>query len=461
MPSNIDPAYVAREAEASLVAALFSDVGIDVFNRISLVVSEDDFVTPEGRATFSAFTALVAASQTPDSTTLVSRIKSSQGFYSQLGEAVANAYATPYSLENVEQYARAVAEKSNARKIKQRLDVLSEQTALIGGERTSAEVLQDVDALSTSFEKRSSEVELLKEPQEALDVFLARQEDIQQGDYVGIPSGIEELDRKVTMGPGNLVIVAARPGMGKTVLAQNIAVAGVKHGDAQAEDEICAFFSLEMETPSLLNRWMAHLGSIDYARILKSSITDDEWGRLPLAMDRYIKANVRIDTDAILTPSILRSKIRLLKTQTKKKIGKIIVDYLQLMSADRRDRGWSNRQEEITEISRQLKLIAKEEKAVVVALSQLNRGVESRPNKRPGLADLRESGAIEQDADIIMFVYRDDYYNPDSDFKGQAEIIVGKGREGGVGTVFARFQGQFQCFSDLPQHQSSYENSFS
>lgn len=436
----------APEAEASVVAALMGDEGRAAFDRLAVKVDVEDFFVAECRLVFAAFGALVAKGVVPDASTLATYIKASTGYTEKVGHVISQASATPYLLENVDAYGIAIHEKAVARKVRTELLSLADKTKLIGGELSSEDVLRQADAISLKFEGRGAEVQLLNPPSAALTAFVERLDAVEKGDVVGVKFGLAELDRRVTFMPADLVIIAGRPSMGKTALALSGPLDEARAPPEKQDDSLVAVFSLEMDTEKLMTRCMSNLGTIDHDHLKRATLNDSEWNSLTLAIQRFDASSIRIDCDPILSISILRSKLRLLKAQTGKKLRSIYIDYLQLMTVDSRDGYHANRAEQIAYISRNLKLIAKEEKATVFALSQLNRAVESRPDKRPGMGDLRESGALEQDADTIIMVYRDEYYNPDSEWKGMAELIVAKARDGGAGTVMVEFRGQYQQF---------------
>jgi replicative DNA helicase len=264
---------------------------------------------------------------------------------------------------------------------------------------------------------------------------LDRVEEMSQNpnDITGVPTGFFDLDRMTSgMQAGDLIVLAARPSMGKTALAINIA-----ENVALKEGLPVAVFSMEMGASQLAIRIVGSIGRIDQGRLRTGKLQDEEWPRLAEAVERLRTVSLSIDETPGLTPSELRASARRLARNCGK-LGLVVVDYLQLMSGSSGSDG-DNRATELGEISRGLKMLAKELQCPVIALSQLNRGVEQRTDKRPMMSDLRESGAIEQDADVIMFIYRDDYYNKDSKEPGVAEIIIGKQRNGPTGTVKLTF----------------------
>ena len=269
-------------------------------------------------------------------------------------------------------------------------------------------------------------------------------------DITGVPTGFYDFDRMTSgLQPGDLIVLAARPSMGKTALAINIA----EHVALQ-EGLPVAVFSMEMGASQLAIRMVGSIGRIDQSRLRTGKLNEDEWPRLSEAIEKLRSVSLFIDETAGLTTSELRANARRLSRRCGK-LGLIVVDYLQLMTGSSGSDG-ENRATELGEISRGLKMLAKELQCPVIALSQLNRGVEQRTDKRPMMSDLRESGAIEQDADVIMFIYRDDYYNKDSKEPGVAEVIIGKQRNGPTGTVKLTFLKPITKFESMASSHSDY-----
>ncbi|MNY07753.1 Replicative DNA helicase [compost metagenome] len=269
-------------------------------------------------------------------------------------------------------------------------------------------------------------------------------------DVTGVPTGFIDLDKMTSgMQAGDLIIVAGRPSMGKTAFSLNI-------GEHVAVEQglPVAVFSMEMAGVQLAMRMLGSVGRLDQHRLRTGRLLDEDWPRLTHAIQRMNDAQLFIDETPALNPMELRARSRRLARQCGQ-LGLIIIDYLQLMSGSG---GGENRATEISEISRSLKGLAKELNCPVIALSQLNRSLEQRPNKRPVMSDLRESGAIEQDADVILFIYRDEVYNPDSQDKGTSEIIIGKQRNGPIGTVRLTFLGQFTKFDNFSGGPAFFDN---
>lgn len=268
----------------------------------------------------------------------------------------------------------------------------------------------------------------------------------QKGHITGLETGFRDLDYKTAgLQKSDLVLIAARPAMGKTALVLNIAEYIALHSSSTI-----AMFSLEMSKEQLVKRMLAMNSKVDSQKIRTGSLEDEEWGKLVESVRRLGNSNLVIDDTSGITASELRSKCRKLKME--KGLDLVIIDYLQLMSGSGRRRG-DNRQQEISDISRSLKVMARELNVPVIALSQLSRAVEQRPDKKPMLSDLRESGAIEQDADMVMFLYRDEYYNPDTELKGQAEVIIAKQRSGPTGSVHLAWLAQYTKFGNLEQEE--------
>lgn len=457
--------YFALEAEQSIVAALFSEQSAEAYDRLVLGVKADDFYYEHHKVIFQAYGVLVERGVKADAITLATHIKSSEGFDHRVEDAVANALSVPFSMANIEAYAEAVAEKARARQLHIRLTEINRRTSQVGGAFTSKDLLREIESVGMAFGEDERTNELLRPPSDLMGAAIERLEHLQNGDIVGVKTGIEGLDEKLGgLMPGNLVIVAGRPSMGKTAFALNIAI---EHGirnvqeptdETSIESPVIAVFSLEMSNTQLGFRCIANIGSIDHDRLRKAELTEQDWNKLPYALGKYERSAIHTDFDATLTPSVLRSKLRLLKRKLKRDISLVVVDYLQLMSGD--NAHYSNRNEEVTDISRNMKRIAKEFSCPVIALSQLNRALEQRADKRPMMSDLRESGAVEQDADIILFLYRDEYYNPDSSYKGIAEVIAAKARDGGTGTVPAEFIGEHQRFRSMSHGAHSYESKY-
>lgn len=342
---------------------------------------------------------------------------------------------------NIKHYAKIVQEKSVLRRL---IKVTEKVTAnCYMDKQPLEEILDDTEKqVFDVVQKRSaSEFENIR------DVVLRTLDSIEQaarqkGHITGLETGFRDLDYKTAgLQPSDLILIAARPAMGKTAFVLNLAEYIALHSSSTI-----AMFSLEMSKEQLVKRMLAMNSKVDSQKIRTGSLEDDEWGKLVESVRRLGNSNLVIDDTSGITAAELRSKCRKLKME--KGLDLVIIDYLQLMSGSGKRKG-DNRQQEISDISRSLKIMARELNVPVIALSQLSRAVEQRPDKKPMLSDLRESGAIEQDADMVMFLYRDEYYNPDTELKGQAEVIIAKQRSGPTGSVHLAWLAQFTKFGNL------------
>ncbi|RZL08275.1 MAG: replicative DNA helicase, partial [Rubrivivax sp.] len=355
------------------------------------------------------------------------------------------AYSVP-SAANMRRYAEIVRERAVLRKLVSVSDEIASNAFNPQGKQVSA-ILDEAESkiLKIGEEGNRNKQGFHSMPNLVVDLLDRVQELADNGaeDVTGVRTGYFEMD-SMTAGlqKGDLIVLAARPSMGKTAFALNI-------GENVAVNEglPVAVFSMEMGASQLALRMVGSIGRINQQNLRTGRLSDDEWGRLSETVEKLRTANVFIDETAALSPGELRSRARRLARQFGGTLGLIIVDYLQLMSGSGGNE--ENRATVIGEISRGLKALAKELQCPVIALSQLNRSVETRPDKRPMMSDLRESGAIEQDADVIMFIYRDEYYNKESKEPGVAEIIIGKQRNGPVGTVKLAFVKSNTRFENL------------
>ncbi len=439
------------EAEQSVLGGLMlSSVAWD---QVADKLTEVDFYREDHRFIFRAINDLHESSQPCDAVT-VSEWFESHGKVEQVdgGRYISQLANNTPSAANVGAYADIVREKSILRSLIDAGTQITSSAFAVDG-RTSQTLLEEAERLVfTIADKGSRSGSGFVTVQETLKGAMAKIEELNafEGDITGIPTGYQDFDR-LTAGlqPSDLIIVAGRPAMGKTTFAMNLAEnAAIKHGKS------VAVFSMEMASMQLVMRMFSSLGQIEQNRIRTGTLDDMDWPKLTSAMNLLHKSNIYIDDTAALSPAELRARARRLKREHD--IDMIVVDYIQLMAVpDTRE----NRATEIAEISRSLKAIAKELQVPVVALSQLNRALEQRPNKRPMMADLRESGSIEQDADLIVFIYRDEVYNPETSEKGKAEIIISKHRNGSTGTVQLAFQGPWLRFVNLaPESAYQYDH---
>ena len=432
------------EAEASVLGGLLLDNA--AWDRIGDVVRADDFYRADHRIIFEVVAKLIDAGRPADVVTTFEALQGLGRAEEVGGLAYLNtlAHETP-SAANIVRYAEIVRDRAILRFLVSVSDQIASQ-ALNPAGRETRQILDEAESqifqIGEQGARRSAGFQNFHD---VLARVVDRVDDLYKNpnpsDVTGVPSGFFDLDQKTAgMHPGDLMIIAGRPSMGKTSLALNTA-----EFVAIAERLPVAIFSMEMGAEQLAMRVLCSVGRLDAQRVRTGRLTEDDWGRLTQAMTQTKEASIHIDETPALNPLELRSRARRLSRQYGK-LGLIVVDYLQLMSASS---SGENRTTEISEITRSLKGLAKELGCPVLALSQLNRTVEQRTDKRPVMSDLRESGAIEQDADLILFIYRDEVYRPDTPDKGVAEIIIAKQRNGPIGTVRLTFLGQFTKFENF------------
>ncbi len=437
------------EAERSLLGSMMlSETGWDA---VADLVSARDFYFPRHAHIFTGLGELADAAEPPDVVTLSEALEKKDlletaGGLGYLAELVNN---TP-SAANIRAYARIVHDRATLRRIIAAAGDI--QTAAFNPDgRQASEVLDSAErimmAVGEAGLKQGGPVpvdELIKEAIDKIDELFDR-----KGAITGLSTGFLDLDDKTSgLQPADLIIVAGRPSMGKTSFAMNL----VENAVLKNEKPILVF-SMEMPAGSLMMRMLSSVGKIDQTRVRNGQLEDEDWSRLSAAMQQLKNKALFIDDTPALTPTEMRTRARRVAREHGE-LGMIMVDYLQLMQTAGSSEG---RTAEISEISRNLKSMAKEFNCPMVALSQLNRSLEQRPNKRPVMSDLRESGAIEQDADLIMFIYRDEVYNEDTEDKGVAEIIIGKQRNGPIGTSRLAFIGQYTRFENLARGDYGFD----
>jgi replicative DNA helicase len=431
------------EAESSVLGGLLLDNG--AWDRVGDLLVDSDFYRYEHRLIYGAAGALINASKPADVITVFEHLQN-QGKAEECGGlAYLNSLAQYVpSASNIRRYAEIVRERSILRKLVSASDEIATNAFNPQG-RAVDRILDEAEQKIFNIGEEGSR---MKQGFQSMDSLVVKLLDRVQemadnpNDITGVPTGFYDLDRMTSgLQAGDMVVLAARPSMGKTAFAINIA----EHV-ALNEGLPVAVFSMEMGASQLAVRIVGSIGRIDQGHLRTGKLSDDEWPRLTEAIERLRTVSLHIDETPGLTTSELRANARRLARQCGK-LGLIVVDYLQLMSGS--STNGDNRATELGEISRGLKMLAKELQCPVIALSQLNRSVETRTDKRPMMSDLRESGAIEQDADIIMFIYRDDYYNKDSREPGVAEIIIGKQRNGPTGTVKLAFLKPLTRFESL------------
>ena len=431
------------EAESSVLGGLLLDNS--AWDRVGDLLTDSDFYRYEHRLVYSAVGALINGSRPADVITVFEHLQSLGKADEVGGLAYLNSLAQYVpSASNIRRYGEIVRERAILRKLVSASDEIS-TTAFNPTGKPVAQILDEAEQKIFNIGEEGSRMKQGFQSMDSLVVdLLDRVEEMSQNpnDITGVPTGFYDFDRMTSgLQPGDLVVLAARPSMGKTALAINIA----EHV-AVNEGLPVAVFSMEMGAAQLAIRIVGSIGRIDQGHLRTGKLSDDEWPRLTEAIEKLRSISLHIDETPGLTPSELRANARRLARQCGK-LGLIVVDYLQLMSGSSSD--GDNRATELGEISRGLKMLAKELQCPVIALSQLNRSVEQRTDKRPMMSDLRESGAIEQDADVIMFIYRDDYYNKDSKEPGVAEVIIGKQRNGPTGTVKLAFLKPITKFESL------------
>ena len=440
------------EAEQSVIGGLLRDNA--AWDRIADFMHADDFYRYDHRIIFEQLVRLINAGKPADVITVFEAL-------SMLGKAddvgglqYLNAMAqnTP-SAANIRRYAEIVRDRGILRKLITVADEISGNAFNPQGKEVK-EMLDEAESKIFAIAEQGARgaqgwvavQPLLTQVVERIDELYSRDN---QSEITGVPTGFIDLDRMTSgLQPGDLVIVAGRPSMGKTAfsinIGENVAIeAGLP----------VAVFSMEMGGTQLAMRMLGSVGQLDQHRLRTGRLNDEDWPRLTHAIQKMNDAQLYIDETPGLNPIELRARARRLSRQCGK-LGLIVVDYLQLMTGSK---AGDNRTAEISEISRGLKGLAKELHCPVIALSQLNRSLEQRPNKRPIMSDLRESGAIEQDADVIIFLYRDEVYNPDSPDKGTAEIIIGKQRNGPIGAIRLTWIGQYTKFGNYSGSLATYQ----
>lgn len=430
------------EAEQSVLGGLLLDNA--AFDRVADIVTDEDFYRFDHKLIWQHITRLIGLARPADVVTVFESLSVAGKQEEVGGLAYLNALAhnTP-SAANIRRYAEIVRERSTLRKLVTVADDISSAAFNPQG-KEARQILDEAETRVFQIAQEGArgsqgflEIQpLLSQVVERIDELYHREGD---SEVTGVPTGFIDLD-KMTSGlqPGDLVIVAGRPSMGKTSFSMNIG----EHV-AIAQGLPVAVFSMEMGAVQLAMRMVGSVGLLDQHRMRTGKLTADDWPRLTHAVQQVQEAQIYIDETPGLSSMEVRARARRLARQCGQ-LGLIIIDYLQLMSSS----GGENRATEISEISRSLKGLAKELNCPLIALSQLNRSLEQRPNKRPVMSDLRESGAIEQDADLILFIYRDEVYNPDSPDKGTAEIIIGKQRNGPIGSARLTFAGASTRFLD-------------
>jgi replicative DNA helicase len=432
------------EAERGVLGGILKDPGTQ-FDKVAGVLDAEDFYRPEHQLIFEAIETLTVAGRIVDPVTVIDVAE--QGGRQVPSGAVQylrKLMARTDDLASVAGWAQIVKENAQRRQVMQ---ACSETIARIrsGQGRTISELTSDLEARLQLIGDGARNAEstigsVASYSAKALDLIQEAHEKKTEDGVTGVRTGLQSLDEETSgLQRGDLIILAARPSMGKTSLALQIA-----ENVAMYEKLPVVVFSMEMGGTQLAMRQISGLARIDQKRLRSGDLREQEWSDLTEAVDRLSRLDEWIDTQGGLTASEMRSRIRQF-TKKHGKPGLVVIDYLQLMTGKDDEKLRAN---EVAAISRALKAMAKELDVPVMALSQLNRSVELRPDKRPMMSDLRESGSLEQDADVILFIYRDDYYNADSQYKGQAEVIIGKQRTGPTGMVMMGFDKQHSRWND-------------
>lgn len=429
----------AEEAEAGIISAMFKDR--EVIQDIVQLVRDTDFYKPENAILFKAILEIDESGQSVDLVTMTNKLRKENllekaGGVFYLGQIA----AAPSTVYNVKQYAKIVQEKSTMRQLIRISDGI--RNRCFDDAEPVESILDDAERLVLDISKQRQRNDVTR-VDEIVPTNLEKIEEAakQEDEITGIPSGFIDLDH-MTNGwqRSDLIILAARPAMGKTALCLNMAA-----NAAIDYHYPVAIFSLEMSKEQLVMRMLAAAARIDQKRLRTGQLNPDEWGAFLQKIGPLTSAPIYIDDTPAITIRELRAKARRLQSR-EGDLGLILVDYLQLMGGSGNS---ENRQQEVSEISRSLKALARELNVPIIALSQLSRTVEQTKDKRPQLSHLRESGSLEQDADIVLFIHREEYYNEDTDRRGIADVIIAKHRNGPTGTVELAFQNELTRFDNL------------
>ena len=431
----------AIEAEQSVLGSILLDK--DLIIVVIDIVSKEDFYSDQNAEIYDSMLTLFKNSEPIDLITIVNELRK-RSLLEKVGGIpyITSLSSAPDFTSHITKYAAIVKEKSILRKL------IRTSTDLMQKSYEQSMQIQDIlDFAEKSIFDIAQEKDqrgLVKIENVLADSFEILQDLYMRKDKMtGITTGFIDLDRKINgLQKTDLILIAARPAMGKTAFSLNIAQNAAMKGNASV-----AIFNLEMSKEQLIQRMISSTSHVELNKLKNGNIEDDEWPKITTGMGILQNTKIYIDDSPGITAVELRSKCRRLKVE--KGLDLVLIDYLQLMEGDGRT---ESRQQEISKISRSLKILAKELECPVIALSQLSRAVEQRSDHRPMLSDLRESGAIEQDADLVMFLHRDDYYNPDSDQKNITEVIIAKHRHGEIGTIPLTWFGQYQLFKDASNY---------
>ena len=432
------------EAEQAVIGSMLTDKDA-VISAIE-VLKEDDFYREDNKTIYEAILNLYNRSEPIDIITLKAEL-TSMGMFDKIGglEYIVGLPEKVPTTANVEKYISIVKEKSELRRLIKAANEIIEE----GYDPT-----ENIDDIMNSAEKKIFNIMQDKDQKSyspikdvLIDTFTELEQLYNQKQHItGVPTGFIDLDyRTAGLHNSDLILIAARPAMGKTAFGLNIATNAAVKANVPV-----VLFSLEMSKEQVVNRILCSQAMVDSNKVRTGKIDDEDWVKLADTMGELSEAPIYIDDTPGISINEIRAKCRKLKIE--KNIGLVVIDYLQLVQGSSK-RSSGSREQEISEISRSLKILAKEINVPVISLAQLSRAPEQRPDHRPILSDLRESGAIEQDADIVMFLYRDEYYHEDSEDKGQAEVIIAKHRGGSTGTVKLAWLGNYTKFANLERYR--------
>ena len=427
------------EAEQSVLGSMLIDERCvpDVIG----ILRPEDFYLKQNREIYETIYTMFNFSEKIDPVTVLDKMKE-RGVYDEAHsyDYISQLLQITPTAANVKQYCSIVHDKALMRDLGTAADEINEM--VYEGAGTAQDMLEAAEKKVYALRRDDSGESLQHIGKVLLNVYDRLEELAQSGSEIpGLSTGLHDVDRKINgLNKTDLLLIAARPGMGKTSMALNIALNVAKKYPGKA----VVFFNLEMSREQMAMRLLANESFVDLQKLVTGQLTEEDWGKLSIASSALSQTDIRVDDNPTITVAEMNAKCRRIEN-----LGLVFIDYLQLMTSAAPGKTSENRVTVVSEISRALKIMAKELNVPVVCMSQLSRANESRTDKRPMLSDLRESGAIEQDADSVMFIYRDDYYNKDSDEKNIAELIVAKNRHGETGTVKLQWLPQFTTFSDL------------
>ena len=425
------------EAEQAVLGAMLIDSRC--INDVIGMLQPGDFYLQQNREIYETIYSMFHYSEVIDPVTVLDKMKERGVFTENSTAYLMQLMEITPTAANARQYVQIVQDKALLRSISEAATDINE--SVYEGTGTARDILESAEKRIFALRKGNSGDSLEHIGTVLLKVFDHLTELAESGNaFPGLPTGLIDLDRKINgLNKSDLVLIAARPGMGKTSIALNITL-----NTAKQSGKTIAFFSLEMSREQLGTRLMANESFVDNQKLVTGQLSEEEWGKIGLASSALSQTDIRVDDNPTITVAEINAKCRRLDN-----LGLVVIDYLQLMtSSGGKSTAGENRQQIVSDISRALKIMAKELNVPVICLSQLSRANESRQDKRPMLSDLRESGAIEQDADVVMFLYRDDYYHENSPEKNVAECIVAKNRHGETGTVKLQWLPQFTTFAN-------------